>query len=63
MSWAIAASIMENYITGTSHQRKSIAVTNATSAFQALVTIAHLKEGETVLIHTGASGQYLTQGM
>ncbi|KIM28467.1 hypothetical protein M408DRAFT_69953 [Serendipita vermifera MAFF 305830] len=40
MSWAIAAAIMENYIT----------------AYQALVTIAHLKEGENVLIHTGASG-------
>jgi NADPH:quinone reductase-like Zn-dependent oxidoreductase len=27
-------------------------------AFQAIVTIAHLKEGETILIHTGASGRY-----
>ncbi|PVF97621.1 quinone oxidoreductase putative [Serendipita vermifera] len=40
MGWEVASGIMENYVT----------------AFQAIVTIAHLKEGETILIHTGASG-------
>ncbi|KAG8817000.1 hypothetical protein FRC17_000096 [Serendipita sp. 399] len=40
MSWEVAASIMENYVT----------------AFQSLVVIGLLKENENVLIHTGASG-------
>lgn len=40
MPWEVAAGIMENYIT----------------AYQALVTIAKIKEGDNVLIHTGASG-------
>jgi NADPH:quinone reductase-like Zn-dependent oxidoreductase len=62
MSWVIAASIMENYITGAwDYLNRDLMPTETLSAFQALVTIAHLKEHENILIHTGASGQCLTQ--
>ncbi|EPQ54785.1 quinone oxidoreductase [Gloeophyllum trabeum ATCC 11539] len=40
LSWADAASVPENFLT----------------AYQALVTIAELKPGESVLVHAGASG-------
>jgi hypothetical protein len=71
MSWVVAAGIMENYVTGEIDDVDNYVyhtyLISATMfyvrklltfdiAFQALVTIANVKQGENVLIHTGASG-------
>lgn len=59
LSWGEAASIPENFLTGTQsfHRiRRQISHPTRLTAFQALVVIAEVKKGDNVLIHAGASG-------
>ena len=59
LSWREAASIPENFLTGTSISRPhqvQVSHRARATAFQALVVIAEVKKGDDVLIHAGASG-------
>ena len=59
LTWAEAASIPENFLTGADfipHRISLRLVDTLASAFQCLVLCSGLKEDDDVLIHAGASG-------